>query len=139
MAVDFRELKVWEEAMVMVEKVYALAAAFPVEERFGLGSQIKRAAVSVPSCIAEGNARHSTRDYLRFLSMASGSMAEVLTQALLAARLGFAGQVAVDAFLAQHRAVSLQLQALRKSLQRRNAQSAGNSCSPFPVPFSPLR
>ncbi|MQP76755.1 four helix bundle protein [Stenotrophomonas sp. MYb238] len=139
MAADFRELRVWEEAMVMVEKVYELASAFPVEERFGLGSQIKRAAISVPSCIAEGNARYSTRDYLRFLSMASGSLAEVLTQVLLAARLGFVRQIAVDAFLAQHRAVSLQLQALRKSLQRRNARSAGDLHSPFPVPFSPLR
>jgi carbamoyl-phosphate synthase large subunit len=136
MATDFRDLRVWEEAMVLVEKAYELAAGFPADERFGLSSQIKRAAVSVPSCIAEGNARHSTRDYLRFLSMASGSLAEVQTQALLALRLGFIGQSAADALLAQHRAVSIQLQTMRKSLQRKDAQDTGMSHSPFPVPHS---
>lgn len=131
-------MRVWEEAMHLAEAVYELAAGFPADERFGLSSQIKRAAVSVPSCIAEGNARHSTRDYLRFLAMASGSMAEIQTQMLLASRLGFVGQVAVDAFLTQHRGVSMQLHALRKALLRKSTQPAEISHSRFPDPHSRL-
>ena len=87
MATDFRDLRVWEEAMVLAEQVYQLVQGFPADERYGLVSQLKRAVVSVPSCIAEGNARGSVKDYLRFLAMAAGSLAEVQTQVLLALRL----------------------------------------------------
>ncbi len=62
MTKDFRDLRVWQDVMRLAEHVHALAAGFPADERYGLVSQIKRAAVSVPSCIAEGNARHSTAD-----------------------------------------------------------------------------
>ncbi|MGH8053076.1 MAG: four helix bundle protein [Stenotrophomonas sp.] len=136
MATNFRDLRVWEEAMVLVEKVYEIAARFPLDERFGLSSQIKRVAVSVPSCIAEGNARYSIPDYLRFLSMASGSLAELQTQLLLALRLGFVDQVVADTALAQHRSVSIQLQALKKALQRKVAKAAEIPHSPLPDPHS---
>src|SRR5690606_16003224 len=89
MATDFRDLRVWDEAMALSEMVYAMTNGFPSHERFGLVSQMRRAAVSVPSCIAEGNARGSTKDYLRFLSMSKGLLAELQTQILLAGRLGF--------------------------------------------------
>jgi four helix bundle protein len=137
MATGFRDLRVWEEAMVLTEQVHQLVQRFPADERFGLTSQPKRASVSVPSCIAEGNARDSVRDYLRFLSMAAGSLAEIQTQILLALRLGFVESQHVDACLAQHRSVSMLLQAMRSSLQRRSISASAEAHSPFPVPRSP--
>ena len=75
--------------MALVESIYRSTAGFPAEERLGLVAQLRRAAVSVPSNIAEGAARRSTSEYLRFLSMARGSLAEVSTQLEIARRLGF--------------------------------------------------
>ncbi|HZW18069.1 MAG TPA: four helix bundle protein [Luteimonas sp.] len=83
----FRELDVWQLAMTLARQVYAITAGFPREERYGLSSQLQRSAVSIPSNIAEGNARGSTRDYARFVSIAQGSCAELQTQLLLASDL----------------------------------------------------
>jgi four helix bundle protein len=82
-ASHFRELEVWQVGMRLVRAVYDLTAGFPREERYGLASQLQRAAVSIPSNLAEGNARGSTRDYARFVSMAMGSCAELQTQLIL--------------------------------------------------------
>ncbi len=84
-----RDLIVWQKAMDLVELVYRLSDQFPPDERFRLTSQITRAAVSVPSNIAEGNARWSRKDYVRFLAIAKGSLMETETQVMLAVRLGF--------------------------------------------------
>ncbi|MCP5474721.1 MAG: four helix bundle protein [Rhodanobacteraceae bacterium] len=89
----FRELDVWQLAMTLAKSAYEVAATFPSEERYGLRSQVQRSAVSVPSNIAEGNARGTTRDYCRFVSIAQGSCAELQTQLLLARDLGL-GQIA---------------------------------------------
>ncbi len=86
---SYRDLVAWQKAIVLCKQVYAISATFPRAERFGLISQIRRAAVSVPSNIAEGYGRRSTRDYLRFLNIARGSVAEVVTQLVLAEELGF--------------------------------------------------
>jgi four helix bundle protein len=86
---DYRELIVWQKAMDLVEKVYLLTAKFPKEEIYGLTAQIRRAAVSIPSNVAEGQGRHTTRDFLNFLSIAHGSLKEVETQILIAERLAF--------------------------------------------------
>ena len=83
-------LEVWRDAMDLVEAIYRFSDTFPDTERFGLTSQIRRAAVSVPSNIAEGAARRSTPEYLRFLSIARGSLSEMDTQRLIACRLGYA-------------------------------------------------
>ena len=82
-------LDVWQKAMTLVELVYACSATFPDMERFGLTSQVRRAAVSVPSNIAEGAARRSTPEFLRFLSISRGSLSELDTQLQIATRLGY--------------------------------------------------
>ena len=79
----FRELEVWQVAMRLAAQVYQATAKFPREERYGLSSQLQRSAVSIPSNIAEGNARASAKEYARFVSMAQGSCAELQTPLLL--------------------------------------------------------
>jgi four helix bundle protein len=78
--------------MSLAKGVYELTAGFPREERYGLTSQLQRSAVSIPSNIAGGNARHSTRDYARFVSMALGSAAELQTQLLLSEELSLGNE-----------------------------------------------
>ncbi|MBA4018412.1 MAG: four helix bundle protein [Pirellula sp.] len=92
MSRGYQDLIVWQKAMDLVELVYCESASLPSDERFGLTSQIRRAAVSVPSNVAEGNARSSDRDFARFLEIALGSLAELETQILLAVRLGMLNQ-----------------------------------------------
>jgi four helix bundle protein len=82
-------LKAWQEAMQLVKDVYAVTTSFPKEESYGLTSQIRRAAVSIPSNIAEGAARTGTKEFLRFLSIARGSLSELETQIILAKELNF--------------------------------------------------
>jgi len=84
-------LDVWRDAMSLVESVYRITRKFPDDERFGLTSQIRRAAVSVPSNIAEGAASRSTAEYLRFFSIARGSLSELDTQLQIAQRLEYCG------------------------------------------------
>ena len=86
---DYRELIVWQKAMDLVETIYQTTRTFPKEEIYGLTSQIRRAAISIPSNIAEGNGRNTTRDYVHFLGMAYGSVKEVETQVLIAERLRY--------------------------------------------------
>jgi four helix bundle protein len=76
----FRDLKVWSEGVQLARAVYRRTAEFPSQERFGLAAQMRRAAVSVPSNIAEGSVRRSRRDFCRFLEIALGSLAEIETQ-----------------------------------------------------------
>lgn len=84
---DFRDLVVWQKAMELTRVVYRTTAQMPKSEMFGLMAQMRRAAVSIPSNIAEGNARQSIRDYLHYLAIARGSMAELETQTILAGDL----------------------------------------------------
>ncbi len=93
---SFRKLRAWQRAMDMVEAIYGVSATFPRDERFGLTAQIRRAAVSVASNIAEGNGRPSRTDQCRFLVMALGSVAEVETQLEIAVRLRFIDREAAD-------------------------------------------
>jgi four helix bundle protein len=84
-----KDLDVWKKAMDLAAQVYSLTARFPKEELYGLTSQIRRSAVSIPSNIAEGAARHSRKEFIQFLHIASGSVAELETQLLLAIRMRF--------------------------------------------------
>ena len=83
------ELRAWQSAMLLVKQVYSITSLFPSEEKFGLTNQLRRAAVSVPSNIAEGAARGSDADFLRFLYMSRGSLSEIETQLLIAENLSF--------------------------------------------------
>jgi four helix bundle protein len=86
---SYRELIVWQKAMDLVLLCYETTSSFPSSETFGLTSQIRRSAVSVPSNIAEGYGRHHSKDYMRFLEIASGSLYELQTQLEIAKRLGY--------------------------------------------------
>ena len=84
-----RDLRAWQAAVELVESIYQLTAAFPREEAFGLTSQMRCAAISVPANIAEGAAKGSTKELLRYLSIASGSLSELDTHIEIASKLGF--------------------------------------------------
>ena len=84
-----RDLVAWQEAMAFAREVYRVTRSFPGHEQFSLTSQVRRAAISIPSNIAEGAARESAREFVRFLGIARGSLAEVETQLLLAADLDY--------------------------------------------------
>jgi four helix bundle protein len=89
MVKSFRDLEVWSLAMELAETVYRATARFPKDELFGLTSQMRRAAVSIPSNIAEGRTRNSSREFLYFISISRGSLAELETQIELATRLKY--------------------------------------------------
>ena len=86
---DHKKLDAWKKSIDIVEMIYKLSALFPEEEKYGLTSQIRRAAVSVPSNLAEGAARNSKKEFLNFISISLGSLAEVETQVIIAQRLDF--------------------------------------------------
>lgn len=91
---SYRDLQVWQQGVDLTERIYAVTQPFPAEERFGeerfgLVAQLRRAAVSIPSNIAEGWGRMSTGDFIRFLGIARGSLTEVETQVIVTYRLGF--------------------------------------------------
>ena len=86
---DYKDLHVWQKGMELAKQVYLLTRCFPTEEKFGLISQMRRAAVSVPSNIAEGQARNTTGEFVQFLSHAEGSAAELDTQLRLSIELGY--------------------------------------------------
>jgi four helix bundle protein len=87
-ASSYKDLLVWQKGIKLVKLIYQITQTPPAEEKFGLVSQMRRAAVSVPSNIAEGQARYSTGEFVQFLSLAEGSVAELETQLIIAAELG---------------------------------------------------
>jgi four helix bundle protein len=89
MGKSYRDLVAWQKSMDLVTDVYQLTACFPGEERYGLTSQLRRAAVSVPSNIAEGQGRHGAAEFRHFLRQASGSLMELETQVMIAERLSY--------------------------------------------------
>ena len=89
----YQKLLVWQEAMDLVAGVYRVTERLPVTERFGLCQQLRRAAVSIPSNIAEGAGRHSDKEFIRFLNIANGSLLEVETQLLIALQLKYIEEI----------------------------------------------
>jgi four helix bundle protein len=86
---NYKDLVVWQKGIALAKATYRLTKTFPNEEKFGLVSQMRRAAVSIPSNIAEGQARHTTGEFIQFISHAEGSVAELETQFILSIELGF--------------------------------------------------
>ena len=116
MVKTFKDLIVWQEAMNLVEMIYLQTKTFPKEEIYGLTSQIRRAAVSIPANIAEGNGRQSRKEYLQFLSIANGSIKELETHILIAERLNFLTKEKAEQLQTQLQSVGKLLSGLRKSL-----------------------
>src|SRR5262245_20630638 len=109
---SYRDLRVWQAAMDLAEAVYLSTASFPTREVYGLTSQMRRAAVSIPSTIAEGHTRESSKEYLYHLSLAQGSLAELQTQMELSARLGYDTPEQLDQPLTQTTSLARQMYAL---------------------------
>jgi len=106
--------------MDLVEGVYRVTAKFPKEEIYGLTAQIRRAAVSIPSNVAEGQGWHTTRDFLYFLSVAHGSLKEVETQILIAERLAYIDSLRTSELTALTAEVGRLISGLRNSLKNKN-------------------
>ena len=100
-AQSYRDLKVWQNSMTLVEGCYRLTQGFPKEEVYGLSSQLRRAAVSIPANIAEGYGRGSRPTYLHFMKIAQGSLKELETHLLLSHRLGFVSNLLSEPLLDQ--------------------------------------
>lgn len=115
-ASSFRDLRVWRDAMNLTTNVYRLTSKFPKHELYGLSQQIRRAAVSVPSNIAEGKGRYSDRDFVRFLLVARGSLLEVETQLIIAQELRYLPREDADCLLRMAERVGRALSGLINSL-----------------------
>jgi four helix bundle protein len=114
---SFRELIVWKRAMELVKCVYALTESFPSKEQFGLSAQMRRAAVSIPSNVAEGYVRSSTKEYMRFVTIAFGSSTELETQLEIAKMLDFGTANLLEECFALDQEVQRMLNSLRGKLQ----------------------
>jgi four helix bundle protein len=114
---SYQDLIAWQRAMDVAQLVYEVSHACPKEELFGIVSQMRRSAVSIPSNIAEGQGRKSTKDFLRFLSIAHGSLCEMETQVTSAGRLGFLDGKQVAHVIDASAEVGRLVNGLYKSLQ----------------------
>jgi four helix bundle protein len=115
----YRELVVWQKAMDLVEAVYRATGSFPSTEIYGLTSQVRRASVSVPSNIAEGQGRSTTRDFLHHLSVAQGSLYETETQISIAQRLGYLEQQSETILLGSTAEIGRLLHGLSNALNKK--------------------
>ena len=127
--VSYKDLVVWQKSMALVTEVYRATLGFPREEIFGLMSQTRRAAVSVPSNIAEGHARTSKKEFQYFLSNARGSLAELETQLTIAHQLAYINDKTINLVLDKLWEVGRLLNGLLSSLKR--------SSKPNPYPLTP--
>ena len=117
---DYKDLQVWQKGMALAKQIYQMTQAFPSEEKFGIVSQMRRAAVSVPSNIAEGQARNTTGEFVQFLSHAEGSLAELDTQVRVSVTLGFCRQPDGESVSASITELQKMLKSLRGKLAARH-------------------
>jgi four helix bundle protein len=116
---SFRDLEVWKVAMDLAAECYRATKAFPKDELFGMTSQIRRAATSIPANIAEGQGREHTKEFLHFLSVARGSLMETHTHLLLSQRVGLLNEVDLKLLLTLCERISQMLSRLRQALERK--------------------
>src|SRR5690606_2778359 len=113
----FKDLEIWKKSRALCSDIYATTAAFPTDEKFGLTNQLRRAAVSIPSNIAEGSSRKSNKDFSRFLEMAIGSAYEIETQILIAADLSFITFEVAESYDRKLQEIIKMIVSFRSSLQ----------------------
>ena len=116
----YEDLIVWQKSMDLVEEVYKLVKLLPSDEIFGLASQMRRAAVSIPSNIAEGQSRHTTKEFFNFLSIANGSKSELKTQLQICVRLGYISAEKAQNAISLCEEISKMLYALINKIEQRN-------------------
>ena len=117
---SYKDLVVWQKGIALAKLVYQLTKNFPSEEKFGLVAQMRRAAVSIPSNIAEGQARHTTGEFIQFISHAEGSVAELDTQLILSIELKFCRDVGTEAAFELIAELRRMLNVLRRKLAARH-------------------
>jgi len=113
---SFKDLKVWQKALELAEHVYTLTQNIPVEERYGLQSQVRRCSISIVSNIAEGAGRNSKKEFQHFLGIAMGSSFELETQLLLAERLQYTAKECSTAIIAKLQEIQKMISGLQRSL-----------------------
>jgi four helix bundle protein len=116
---SFENLKVWQESRKLVSEIYRLVRKFPKEEKFALGDQIRRAVISVPSNIAEGNGRGSLKEQIHFIEIAYGSLMEVYCQLQVASDLSFIQEADLENIKPKVSSIANMLTGLRASLRKR--------------------
>jgi four helix bundle protein len=127
---SYRDLQVWQKSMVLARDVYDLTKRFPSEEKFGLASQMRRCAVSIPSNIAEGHARQGTAEFQHSVSIAMGSVAELETQVILSADLGYTEESPRDHLLTELDTLGRMLRGLLASLARKRSDASKTDGEP---------
>ena len=115
---NYRDLVAWQRAMDLVVEIYGITKSFPRDEIFGLSSQLRRAAVSIPSNIAEGQGRGAGNDFSRYLRIAQGSLQEVQTQLVIAQRLGYMNERKAAETMQRADEVARLLRGLNKSVSQ---------------------
>jgi four helix bundle protein len=113
---NYKDLIVWQKGIALAKAIYQLTSKFPGDEKFGLVSQMRRAAVSIPSNIAEGQARHTTGEFIQFISHAEGSTAELETQLILSVELGFVAKDSAKTHFSLLDEIRRMLNSLRRKL-----------------------
>ena len=119
---SYRDLRVWQEAMTLAEVCYLVTRKLPRTELFGLTSQIRRAAASIPANIAEGHGRENTQPFIQHLRIAQGSLKELETHLALSVRVGAMGEADCAPVLKQCEAIGKMLRSLIRSLQQKRAE-----------------
>lgn len=125
---NYQDLILWQKAMNFVTQVYRVTKQFPRDEIYGLTAQVRKAAVSVPSNIAEGQGRFSTREFIHFLSIAHGSLCEAETQVLIAERLLYIDEQMRGQLMGLSAEVGRLLHGLVRALEAKAASSADGNC-----------
>jgi four helix bundle protein len=116
---SYQDLEVWQKGMDLAERIYRITSRFPREELYGLTSQLRRAAISIPANIAEGWARRGTKEFLQFLNIAAGSLREVETLVVLACRIRLIPDQEATSPLQLIQALSRQMLNLQRSLRQK--------------------